>query len=149
MSKYQRILVAVDGLDMTDSVMKTALEVCNPDSDVYLVNVVDFPGTLGAINEDAIINKDVAEAKALIERLMKKYPSLKDKAKSVTTRVLIGNPHELIAKDFPRDNNIDLIVMGKTSHNSLLDKIFVGSTAKEVMENAICDVLLVVTGEQS
>lgn len=143
MSKYQRILVAVDGLSMTKKVMETAIEVCHHDTEVYLVNVVDYPGTLGAINEDAIITKDEANAKQLIEDLVDDYPALIEKAKQVIPRVIVGNPHEVIAKDLPKDFDIDLIIMGKTSHHSLLDKIFVGSTAKEVLAAAPCDVLLV------
>lgn len=143
MSKYHRILVAVDGLDMTDSVIKTALEFTGLDIEMYLVKVVDFPGTMGAINEDAIISQEVDGAKYLLKDLIDRYPQLEECSKAVHPRVVIGNPHHVIAQEFVNDNDIDLIIIGKTSHTSLLDKIFVGSTAKAILEDAVCDVIVV------
>lgn len=145
MSKYKRILIAIDGLDMTDSVVNTALEWVDNQTEVYLVNVVDFPGTLGAINEDAIINKDIETAKELLTHIVQKHPNLMEQAKKVNQRVVVGNPHQMIAKDLIKEHDIDLIVIGKTSQTSLMDKIFIGSTAKAIVEDAMCDVIVVKT----
>ena len=145
MSKYKRILVAIDGLDMTDSVMNTAKEFVTSETEVFVVNVVDFPGTLGAINEDAIINKDIDIAKDLLTHVVERHQGLVNQAKSVNKRVVVGNPHQVIAKEFIREHDIDLIVIGKTSQTTLMDKIFIGSTAKAILEDALCDVVVVKT----
>lgn len=145
MSKYKRLLVAVDHSNMAKSVIESAADLVNEKMDVLLVTVVDYPGTLGAINEEAIIESDLKAAEDWMRELKSTYEHLFAKAKSFNTRVCVGNPSKLIARDIPTEENTDLIVIGKTSRHSLMDQIFLGSTAKAITQDAICDVLVVKT----
>lgn len=145
MSKYKNILIAIDGSEMSDAVMEAAKEVIHEDSNVYVETIVDYPGTLGAINEDAIIESDYEKAEKDLAEIIARHPDLKLLAKSFVAEVQVGNPHKMLAREIPDELGIDVIVIGKTTKTSLMDKIFIGSTAKAIVADARCDVIVVKT----
>lgn len=145
MSKYHRILVAIDGSEMSASVLQTAEEFVQADTEVYIVKVIDFPGTLGAIDEKEMIQSDYVKAEKEVQAIIDAHPEITKQAKEVNIEFPVGNPTRIIAEQFPEEHNIDLIIVGKTTKTSLLDKIFVGNTAKAIVENADCDVIVVKT----
>lgn len=145
MSKYKRLLIAVDNSKMAPSVVESAAELVDRQTEVLLVTVVDYPGTLGAINEEAIIESDLKNAEDWLRHLKTTYQGKFNQAKSFQTHVFVGNPCRQIAHDIPIEEKMDLIVIGKTSRHSLMDQIFLGSTAKAITQDAVCDVLVVKT----
>ncbi|MCH4165010.1 MAG: universal stress protein, partial [Lentilactobacillus diolivorans] len=58
------------------------------------------------------------------------------------TLIKRGYPKSIIATDVPTDENIDLIVMGK-SGTGALDRLIMGSTTAYVVRNAHVQVLVV------
>ncbi|WP_430622000.1 universal stress protein [Enterococcus sp. DIV0800] len=54
----------------------------------------------------------------------------------------VGNPKRLIAFDLPKTYKIDLIYMGATGKGAL-ERILVGSTTTYVVNNALCNVMVV------
>ncbi len=55
-----------------------------------------------------------------------------------------GSPKQIIAKEIPEDNHVDLIMLGATGLNAV-ERLFIGSVSEYVIRNATCDVLVVRT----
>jgi nucleotide-binding universal stress UspA family protein len=47
------------------------------------------------------------------------------------------------AENYAKEHDVDVIVLGCTGHHSRARKVFVGTVAGHVMNNAPCNVLLV------
>ena len=62
----------------------------------------------------------------------------------VTTVIEYGSPKQIIAKEIPEDNQVDLIMLGATGLNAV-ERLFIGSVSEFVIRNAACDVLVVRT----
>lgn len=149
MKKYQRILLAVDQSDIAHAVIESAADLISDETEVLLATVVDYPGTLGAINEEALINEDIYRAEDWLRQLSDKHRNVFRIAKKFTQRVYVGTPARLVAHDIPVEEKIDLTIIGKTSRTSIMDKIFLGSTAKMITEDSICDVMVIKTKKRS
>ncbi|MCP0886129.1 universal stress protein [Ligilactobacillus sp. WILCCON 0076] len=65
-----------------------------------------------------------------------------DKKLTVSENVLVGNAKNILADTFPKENGIDLIVIGQTGMNNI-EKLVVGSHTSYVIRNSACDVLVV------
>ena len=63
---------------------------------------------------------------------------------NVTTVIEYGSPKQIIAKEIPEDNHVDLIMLGATGLNAV-ERLFIGSVSEYVIRNATCDVLVVRT----
>ena len=55
-----------------------------------------------------------------------------------------GAPKTVIARDIPRNLNIDLIMIGATGLNAV-ERLLIGSVTEYVTRTAVCDVLVVRT----
>ncbi|MFP9068907.1 universal stress protein, partial [Enterococcus faecalis] len=55
-----------------------------------------------------------------------------------------GSPKQIIAREIPEDNQVDLIMLGATGLNAV-ERLFIGSVSEYVIRNAACDVLVVRT----
>ena len=60
----------------------------------------------------------------------------------VVGKVLIGNVKTILAKEFPQEQQIDLIILGNTGINAV-EKMVQGSHSDYVIRHASCDVLVV------
>ena len=60
----------------------------------------------------------------------------------VKTRVEFGSPKVMLGQTLPKDENVDLIVLGATGL-SYIERIFIGSVSDYIIKNAPCDVLVV------
>lgn len=149
MKKYNRLLLAVDYSEIAHEIIKSADDFITEDTEVILATVVDYPGTLGAINEEAIVDADMHKAEDWLRELADTHRAIFRRAKSFKEKVYVGNPGRLIAHDIPIEEDIDLSVIGKTSHTSIMDKIFLGSTAKTITEASVCDIMVVKTKKRS
>ncbi len=54
---------------------------------------------------------------------------------NVTSVVEYGSPKQLIAKEIPEDNQVDLIMLGATGLNAV-ERLFIGSVSEYVIRNA-------------
>lgn len=66
----------------------------------------------------------------------------KQKKINVISKVLIGNIKVILAKEFPQENKIDLIILGNTGINAV-EKMIQGSHSGYVIRHSSCDVLIV------
>ena len=62
----------------------------------------------------------------------------------VSSVLAYGSPKNIIAKELPKEYNIDLIMLGATGLNAV-ERLFIGSVSESVIRNASCDVLVVRT----
>lgn len=128
-----RVLVPVDGSDMSERALRHALET-HPDAEITLLHVVGEPsGMLGEATELALAT-DFEEAAE--EHASEILDAAKEVAAEydteVETIVEVGHPARAIvdhASDF------DLVVIG--SHGgSLADRLFIGNVAKHVFRRS-------------
>lgn len=78
------------------------------------------------------------------EEKLSKYADIarQQGAKEVNIHVRFGSPKTVIARDFPKDHNTGLIMLGKSGLNTL-ERLLVGSVATFVVQNSKVDILIV------
>ena len=62
----------------------------------------------------------------------------------VISKIEYGAPKTTIARNYPQDHHIDLIMIGATGLNAV-ERLLIGSVTEFVTRNAPCDVLVVRT----
>jgi nucleotide-binding universal stress UspA family protein len=142
--KIEKVLFATDFSEGSAVALPYAVDMAKQyGAKLYLVHVVyDVTKATGwyvphvAIGEiyDEIEKSAKAEIKKIDTDEMK---SLKD----VEHVILKGTPYEEIIR-FVQDNGIDMIVLG-THGRKGIDRVLFGSTAEQILRNALCPVLSV------
>lgn len=86
------------------------------------------------------------QATEMAKQTLADYESNAKKAglNNVTSVVEYGSPKQIIAREIPEDNQVDLIMLGATGLNAV-ERLFIGSVSEYVIRNAACDVLVVRT----
>ena len=146
MSNYQNILIATDLGINTIALIKRAKSLLSKNTKLSLLHVVrpietTFFGTMPYIPILPLGDKDLFEqrvfkAKNELFAEIAKDHSLDEDLCIIQT----GNPKELIA-DFAQSNECDLIITASTHVKQLRPNL--GSTAKAIVQNSHCDVLVV------
>lgn len=139
---YKNILIAVDGSEPNKKAISLGLELAKlSEAKIYAVYVTDTTA-FASIPMDA--GWEVMY-NLIKEEGNKATSSVKDLAKSMeldTESVIIeGNPGIEIIK-FSEENEIDVIVIGKTG-KSMLDKFLLGSVADKVIRKSKIPVLVI------
>ena len=70
--------------------------------------------------------------------------ALEGQESKLITVTQFGFGKQIIAKEIPEDNHVDLIMLGATGLNAV-ERLFIGSVSEYVIRNATCDVLVVRT----
>lgn len=149
MSKYQNILVGIDGSKQSEMALDKAINLAvQSDATLSMVSVINgerFPNT--STIGFGFIDRDVYDQ--AVEQMEKQLAKYKEKAqksgvKEVNTEVSIGNAKVVLATEYPKKHNVDLIVAGATGLN-FIGRMIVGSTATFVIREAPCDVIIVKT----
>ncbi|KRM45626.1 putative universal stress protein [Lentilactobacillus parabuchneri] len=142
--KYENVLVPVDGSKTTDKVLNRAIEVAK-DNDAHLdiLNILEvnqFNQTYGSAVSGDVVFKLTENT----DEQLKKYQKQAEDAgvKSVDIHIRFGNPKPIIAREFPKDHNNDVIVIGSTGL-SAVERLIIGSVTSYVTRTAKCDVLIV------
>ena len=123
LQQYKKIMVAVDGSDEAELAFKKAVNV--------------------AIRNNGMLAEQATE---MAKQTLADYESNAKKAglNNVTSVVEYGSPKQLIAKEIPEDNQVDLSMLGASGLNAV-ERLFIGSVSEYVIRNAACDVLVVRT----
>ena len=136
---FERILVAIDGSEPSDSALVKALELAALTSARLVALAVEGPlpayaATVGEVDE-------VKREKGFFGRLAASVRERADAAGvPVEVELRAGHAAELITR-FARERRADLIVLGHRGH--FLRDHFLGSTADRVAEHADCPVMIV------
>lgn len=139
---YRNILVAVDFSPSS----RHALEAANhyfPHEPLTIFHAYDAPLS-GFTSDPASYRKDqLASAMQEYEDFLKSFPAGADIRKRARPLMEFGTAR-LLLRDYvgSGDNDIDLVVLGTHGGGALFD-VLIGSTAKQIMAELPCDVLIV------
>ncbi|AYE38362.1 universal stress protein [Companilactobacillus zhachilii] len=140
---YKKILVAIDGSKSAYNALNAAIDLAKQfDSELYLVSVVNtanLPMNVGVSYAPGLID-DMENASS--NDLKKAQGIVQEAGLTATTKLLNGEPREQLV-NFPKEQDIDLIVMGKTG-TSAFTRVFVGSVTRYVSEHTNINILIVV-----
>jgi universal stress protein A len=139
MTTIRNILLPVDFSELSDHAapfVRSLAESC--DAKVHLLHVY-VPVAADAQAGVALLPLKATEFKqSLSDFADKHFAGLENPP---TAYLAVGRPVRNIT-EYARENTIDLIVVG-THAKGLLNRIFMGSVSKSVMEHAPCPVLMV------
>lgn len=144
LQQYHKIMVAVDGSDEAELAFKKAVNVAKRnDAELLLAHVIDTRAFQSVSSFDGVLAEQATEmAKQTLEDYKKQAQGYgHDK---ISTVIEYGSPKVLIAKEIPKEHDIDLIMLGATGLNAV-ERLFIGSVSESVIRNATCDVLVVRT----
>lgn len=147
----KKILVPIDGSDPSKKAAEQAVSFAKAfGSEITFLTVVeikheftyaDYGGLVGpeyfAI-KDSLLKLDTERAGKMLDAVVQ---SLDCSGLKIEKKVLAGAPHPQIVK-YAEDGKYDLIVMGHRGLNPL-QRFFIGSVAKRVIEDAPCSVFIV------
>lgn len=140
----KRILVPCDFSDTAVQAFKFAVDLaCESSGEVILLNVVELP-----VMHESVLMPTLSFEEAFIKDMKahaeKNFAKMKDKwskESKVTSFIEFGGATPTI-RDFVKDNNIDLIVMG-THGASGLKEFFVGSNTEKIVRSSAVPVIAI------
>jgi len=139
---FKKILVAIDGSKNSYEALKAAIELAQKFvSKIYLVSVVNtanLPTNVGVSYAPNLTHELENVAKTDLEKAEEMVKSSK---LDYEVKILSGDPRDELI-EFPKEHQVDLIVLGKTG-NSALERVFVGSVTRYVSEHADKSLLIV------
>jgi nucleotide-binding universal stress UspA family protein len=145
-AEYRKILVATDGSDEAELAINAAIELAKEnDAHLDVLNIID---TIAMTSYSVPITGDLVYELTL--KAQEYMDEIEERAKAkgldkINVHVRFGKPRVVISKEFPKEYDNDLIVMGATGLNAM-ERLLIGSVSEFVSRNAPCDVLIVRTG---
>ncbi len=142
MNHYQNILLAIDFSDYGHHVAQRAKQLANQFSaHLHIIHVLDnipMPDTPYGL----VIPLDEDSSYDLLEAEKNKFKQISDQLDIAPTRrwMVWGEPQQEITQ-LATQQHIDLIVVGSHGRHGLA--VLMGSTAKEILYHADCDVLAI------
>ena len=143
LQQYKKIMVAVDGSEEAELAFQKAVNVAIRNNGELLAHVIDTRSFQTVSSFDGMLAEQATE---MAKQTLADYETNAKKAglSKVTTVIEYGSPKQIIAKEIPEDNQVDLIMLGATGLNAV-ERLFIGSVSEFVIRNAACDVLVVRT----
>lgn len=137
MKRYRRILVPVDGSELSDLGFERALGFARMvNGKVTIVNVIqDIVGPAGPASVPVQIDQTKI-AKDLVGNYLHK---VEKSDIEVNSEIRHGNPADEIV-ELSRDH--DIIIMGSKGHNPITS-LLLGSVAEKVVREACCPVMII------
>lgn len=140
--EYKKILVGVDGSDEAEKAFTKAVQVAiRNKAELVIVNIIDsraFQGISGF--ENVIADDTLKSAKEFVGRYEK---TARDAGvENIKTRIEFGSPKVLLSDTVPREEGVDLIMVGSTGLTAI-ERLLIGSVAEYIIRSAPCDVLVV------
>ncbi len=142
MNEYKNILVAVDDSKEAQNALRKAIEIAkiNRGSILHIANVIDSY----SIPEDDF--KALQREKIKSENMLREYKLIATELGLSEVEILIkdGNPKTLITEELAPLVKANLIVCGVQSIKNA-EHFFLGSVSEKVVQDALCDVMIVRT----
>ncbi|MDN6899914.1 universal stress protein [Oenococcus sicerae] len=139
---YKKILVGIDGSAQSDKAFETASALATALSAslslIWVVNRDRGMDSSFGVSED-FYQDQYHQVKDKLAPYIEKAKKLNI---DVTGEALIGNVKLILARDYPAEHGIDLIVLGNTGLNAI-EKLVIGSHTSYVIRNSAVDVLIV------
>jgi nucleotide-binding universal stress UspA family protein len=135
----KKILVALDGSDLSEQVIETLEQVClQPEASVVIAHVIANFGT----DPDIAVDRPHADTETIphqqLEKLQACQAALPCKSE---LEIVTGEPAEEIIR-LANIHQVDLIVMGSRGLTGM-NRILKGSVSSQVVEEAPCSVFVV------
>lgn len=148
LQQYNHILVPVDGSYEAELAFKKAVAVAKRnDADLHLVHVVDTRAFQNISSFDTTMVEEVTDtAKKTLDKYVQEAQG--EGVNNVDYAIEYGAPKTIIARDAPKNLDIDLIMIGATGLNAV-ERLLIGSVTEYVTRTAICDVLVVRTDQEN
>lgn len=141
---YRKILAGFDGSPASLAAVEKAADIARGvGAELIVLSVVPPPSVmLGELMAPQLIDPKplVRAAEEALAKLAERLE--REKGVKPRTLVVMGDPGETIV-DVAGEEGVDLIVVGRRGL-SRLERLFVGSVTKKVLERAHVDVLVVV-----
>lgn len=141
LTQYQHIQVSVDGSKESDLAFSKAAAIAKRNkATLEILHVIDTRSFQNVSSFDSAMVEQVSDD---AKKRMEDYKSRAIKAgiKNVNYHIEFGSPKTIIAMDFPKKHDIDLIVVGATGLNAV-ERLLIGSVTEYVTRTARCDVLV-------
>ncbi|TFZ22329.1 universal stress protein [Lactiplantibacillus plantarum] len=139
---YQRILVGLDGSKPADRAFRVGCSLAQSlSARLYVLWIVNRDRGMDSsfgVNED--FYQDLY--RQVTQKIKPYLEQAQEQKVEVVGKVLIGNVKTILAKEFPQEQQIDLIILGNTGINAV-EKMVQGSHSDYVIRHASCDVLVV------
>lgn len=142
LKQYQHIQIAVDGSKEADMAFAKAVAVAiRNDATLEILHVIDTRAFQNVSSFDSAMVEQVSEdAKVKMEEYYHK--AVEAGVKEAHFQIEFGSPKSIIAHDFPKKHDIDLIMVGATGLNAV-ERLLIGSVTEYVTRAAETDVLVV------
>jgi len=135
--KYSRILVGMDGSAESLKAFDEAVRVAKRnDAELILANVIEKRSFLAVNTYDTIAEEQHENGTKLL------LQQLDEGLTNVRTLLEYGSPKVAMATKIPKQENVDLIVIGATGI-SYIERVVVGSVASYIVNHATCNTLIV------
>ncbi|MFC6316280.1 universal stress protein [Lapidilactobacillus achengensis] len=144
LQQYHRIQVAIDGSSEAELAFQKAVEIAKRNqADLMLVHVIDTRAFQNVSSFDSAMVEEVSETakKTMAEYVQTARDNGLEKVKYF---IEYGSPKTILGREFPKREQVDLILIGATGLNAV-ERILLGSVTEFVTRNASCDVLVVRT----
>lgn len=141
---YQHILVPLDGSKNSQKALSVAITIAKTfSSKLTLLSVVDNRTLAVPTTTATPVNNAYTELKGYAQGIVDAgLKTVQENGLDADTIVSQGYPKSLIATDVPKEQGIDLIVIGKSGRGAV-DRLLIGSTTAYVVRNATVQVLVV------
>lgn len=141
---YQHILVPLDGSKNSQKALSVAITIAKTfSSKLTLLSVVDNRTLAVPTTTATPVNNAYTELKGYAQGIIDAgLKMVQENGLDADTIVSQGYPKSLIATDVPKEQGIDLIVIGKSGRGAV-DRFLIGSTTAYVVRNATVQVLVV------
>ena len=141
MKQFNRIILPVDGSDLSKKAAEKAFEIAkNLSLDIYSIYVIDMNIYTNMVSKDQIATQWESILKNEGKAIFKELGEIADLENiNLTTKILEGNPADEILKI--SDEN-DLIIMGSKGKNAL-DRVLVGSVSENVLHHSDASVMII------
>ena len=133
---YPKVAIAIDFSKVDTEVIRHAVSLCEPNSEILIIHVVESAGAM-------IMGNEINDFETIQDRqFLENYRSYTEKLGFKTiTRLGFGNPQKIIPKNV-NEFEADILVMGAHGHKGLKDIIF-GTTVDKVRHRVNIPVFIV------
>lgn len=142
LKQYSHIQIAVDGSKEADLAFTKAVAIAKRNNaSLEILHVIDTRSFQNVSSFDsAMVEQVSADAKKKLEEYYDR--AVKAGIKDVHYSIEFGSPKAIIAHDFPKKHQTDLIVLGATGLNAV-ERLLIGSVTEYVTRTAECDVIVI------
>lgn len=142
LKQYSHIQIAVDGSKEADLAFTKAVAIAKRNNaSLEILHVIDTRSFQNVSSFDsAMVEQVSADAKKKLEEYYDR--AVKAGIKDVHYSIELGSPKTIIAHDFPKKHQTDLIVLGATGLNAV-ERLLIGSVTEYVTRTAECDVIVI------